>query len=164
METTEELVDQIRIFGDTLVEAQKYALPKGFKKPKSYPGLAGLKHENALAKGYVDLGLLDGDLLKKMSPGGPALKEMRALILKHIVKLLVGKPGKTAYVRDPENVLGVIYKGFSKNVQSGLVAHIEEALEAMFDKPVKVTVGSFMGKTGWGWRFKSKELAGHLKA
>jgi len=133
-----------------------YDPPEGFVKPAKYPGLAGLEHEKALTQGYVDLGLINPDM-----KGLEGNKKIRAVILRHVVKLLIASKGKQAFIRDPEWVLKKVYPG--QMVKTNLKVHLEEALEAMFDMPVWVTVTGFKGKTGFGWRFKAPALSTHPK-
>jgi hypothetical protein len=132
-----------------------YDPPEGFVKPAHYPGLQGMEHEAALGKGYVDLGLINPQ------GEGPKDKKLKASILRHVVKLLISSQGKQAFIRDPEWVLKQVYPG--QMVKTVLKDSVEEALEAMFDMPVSVTISGFKGKTGFGWRFKAPALAKHPK-
>ena len=147
------------VFGAALTEmsgGHYYDVPEGFQKPGKYPGLAGLEHENALAQGYVDLGLIDPE-----QKGLAKNAKMRSTILRHVVKLLIAAKGKSAFIRDPEWVLKQVYPG--QMVKTILKEQIEEALEAMFETTVKVTISGFKGKTGFGWRFKAPALSKHPK-
>jgi len=146
------------VFGDSLEEmsgGHYYDVPEGFVKPAHYPGLAGMEHEAAIGKGYVDLGLIDP------KGEGPKDTKLRAAILRNVVKLLIASKGKQAFIRDPEWVLKEVYPG--QMVKTVLKEKIEEALEAMFDMPVSVTISGFKGKTGFGWRFTAPALSKHPK-
>lgn len=121
-----------------------YKLPKGFKKPKEYPGLQGSKHEQAMNKGVVDLRLVD--------PNDPTLKskKKKAAVLRSVVKLLIRSKGETVRVYDPEWVMKSVYPG--KMVKSVVKEELEEALEAMFEKSIKVMIQGKKAKTiGWTW-------------
>lgn len=146
------------VFGDSLEEmsgGHYYEPPEGFVKPAHYPGLQGMEHEAAIGKGYVNLGLIDPQ------GEGPKDVKLKAAILRHVVKLLIASQGKQAFIRDPEWVLKAAYPG--QMVKTVLKEKIEEALEAMFEMPVSVTISGFKGQTGFGWRFKAPALAKHPK-
>ena len=146
------------VFGAPVVEmaGHYYEVPEGFVKPTSYPGLAGVEHDTAIGKGYVDLGLID-----PQEEGLAKNAKLRASILRHVVKLLIASKGKQAFIRDPEWVLKEVYPG--QMVKTVLKEKIEEALEAMFDMPVPITISGFKNRTGFGWRFKAPALAKHPK-
>jgi len=130
--------------GQTLAEGF-YDPPPNFVKPKSYPGLSSSEGKHALTQfGVVNLELIN--------PGMKGLKgnrKVRAAILRGVVTVLTdpSEPGE-AYIRDPEAVLPKLYTGL---VKDGLKAHVEEALEAMYDQkvPVKVTAKKPKGVAGW---------------
>lgn len=151
------------IFSSTLLSAIKslsemaygshyYDPPEGFKKPSEYPGLVGSKHEQALNKGIVDLRLVD--------PDDPTLesKKKRAAILRNVVKLLIRSKGETVRILDPEWVLKNAYP--NKMVKDVLKKSLEEALEAMFEKSMKVLIqGSYKkSKAGWSWMIAAPGL------
>lgn len=149
----------IEMLGAPVVEmsgGHYYDVPEGFKKPKSYPGLGGGKGQAAMDKGYVDVGLINPNA-KTL----PKNKVVRSAVVRGVVKLLVRSAGKEAFIHDPEWALKVLYEG--QMVKTALKDHVQEALEAMFDMTIPVTISGFKGKTGFGWRFKALALAKHPK-
>lgn len=127
-----------------------YDLPPGFKKPtQGYPGLGGFDHKKAMSLGYVDAGLIDPDHI-------PNEKTTRSTILRSVIKLLIASKGDNAFIRDPEAVLPILFG----HVKSTLKLDLDEALEAMYDKPIPVTVAGVKTKKGVpGWRFKAEGLS-----
>ena len=155
-QTVTGALGEILVEMDALNEAF-YDPPPGFVKPKSYPKISGVfegaKWKAAMSKGFVDLGLIDPD--KK-----PAnVKRVRTSILRSVVKLLLASKGDNAFIRDPEGVLPLVLG----HIKVNLKADVEEALEAMYDKPIAVTVAGVKTKKGVpGWRLHAKGLADHV--
>lgn len=146
------------VLGAPVVEMSQghyYDLPAGFVKPLSYPGLVGQEFTTALTKGYLDMGLVDP---KAKGIDSPAFQKK---VLREVVKLLVASKGKSAFIRDPEWVLKNVFKGMVKTV---LQEQVKEALEAMFEKKVSVTISGFKGKTGFGWRLSAPGIASGVAA
>lgn len=135
---------------DEAVGKHYYDLPPGFQKPDEYPGLEGPKHETALSKGIVDVGLINPDMNLKD-------KKVRAAILRSIVKLLMKKKGTMVVVRDPEWVLKKVYVG--KMVKDELKADLEEAFEAMFETKIEVGIKGKKVPSGFSWTIGAKGLA-----
>jgi len=157
-QTVAGALGEILVEMDGLDEAF-YDLPPGFVKPKSYPKIGSVfesaKWKAAMGKGFVDLGLINPD--KK--PPNPKL--VRAGILRSVVKLLLGSKGDNAFIRDPEAVLPLVLG----HIKVNLKADLEEALEAMYDKPITVTVAGVKTKKGVpGWRIHAKGLVKHVPA
>lgn len=126
-----------------------YDLPASFKKPKSYPGINGAEWKAAMAKGIVDLGLVDPD----KPPGN--VDKLRSTVLRSVVKLLIASKGDNAYINDPEGVLPKLF-GY---VKPALEGSIEEAFSAMYDTPIAVDVKGVKTKKGIpGWRFHVPKL------
>lgn len=155
-----ELREQLaRVLGAPVVEMSQghyYDLPDGFVKPASYPGLVGQEFTTGLTKGYLDMGLVDP---KAKGIDSPAFQKK---VLREVVKLLVASKGKSAFIRDPEWVLKVVFNyGMVKNVlQDG----VREALEAMFEKKVAVLIAGLKGKSGFGWRLSAPGIASGVAA
>ena len=122
-----------------------------------YPGLKGPEFESAFNAGYIDLGLLNPEMLKLMSPNDVFLKKMREAVLRNVVRLILKRKGKVSYIRDPEWTLKSL---FNENIQLPKLIRgaLAEALEAMFDVPMKVILTGKKGKTGFGWSIKVPEL------
>jgi hypothetical protein len=155
MQVTDAL-GEILVEMNTLDEAF-YDPPPGFEKPKSYPKITsvfgGTKWKVAMGKGFVDLGLIDPD----KPPAN--VERVRSSILRSVVKLLITSKGDNAFIRDPEAVLPKVLG----HIKVNLKANLEEALEAMYDKPIAVTVAGVKTKKGVpGWRINAHGLAAHV--
>lgn len=150
------------LYPDLELEAYKtwgqsggYAKPTGWTKPTEYSGLKGSVHKAALAKGYLNLGLVD--------PEKAGDSELAAQVFRNLVRLLISFEGK-AEISDPEWTLKQVYPGaLIKNV---LAQDLQEALGMIFSTEVEVTIkgGTHSVLGGFGWVVSAPKLKKLVKA
>jgi len=125
-----------------------YDLPKGFKKPASYPGVSKLSLSSQHPT--VNLAVID--------PQDPSIKsyKARATVLREIVKSLL--TNEYAIVLDPEWVLKEMFP--DEMVKTVLQKSLVKAFDIMFAKgAVQVLVKGKKKPTGWQWEITTPNIA-----
>lgn len=91
------------------------------REPK-YTGLLGARHEAAVKKGYIDLGLVDPARAKELG-----VEKMITVIARGVVHVFLG--AEVAFIRDPEGIISnnrIDPKRIGVEVISDLAAEIGE--------------------------------------
>lgn len=144
-------------------------LPRRRQEPK-YGGLLGPRYEAAVAKGYIDLGLVDPKVAKELGTGNQFFHSIASRVALILMKRDV------AFIRDPEDIMGV--KGYDPNRLPALVKQAiggyfaeegDEADEAEDEKRslamskaeqevhnATLAISTVKGKTGVGYKLVMK--------
>lgn len=147
------------------------------KEPK-YTGLIGPRYEAAIAKGYLDLGLLDPSVARERTEGRWFIQTIAAKVGYILMKEDV------AFIRDPENLLAIYEidpKRIAPEIARFMEAHFSEeesyAVEAdEMDRAQRlarasqeaarasVTVQPVTGKTGAGYKIVMRPTFNEISA
>lgn len=143
---------------------------RGGNEPK-YTGLLGAKHDAAMGKGFVDLGLVDPARAKELGPS-----KMADIIARHVATILMKRADGTAFIRDPEGIMesnGIDPKKVVQPAVSEMAGEFSEEASYAFEREdrkhgealmraaqevhtANIQVSPVKGKTGDGYRFVMK--------